>query len=121
MSAAGKKAAPLFHFTCRHGFTAIGSRGTLVPQIEHPTLGCKVTWLTTEASPDREATGLTSRFTSCDRMAYRYIVSDRRDCVPWLTSAERADAPRAAVADLERYGDPEHWWITTAPVTARLG
>jgi hypothetical protein len=59
--------------------------------------------------------------TRCDRMAYRYIVSDIGRCTRWLDSPERAAAPSSSVADLEAFGDPEHWWIAAEPVKARLG
>lgn len=111
----------LFHFTCHHGYLGIGRRGELRPMVEHPLLRVKVIWLTSESAPDREATGLTSRFISCDRMAYRYVVTDSTGCRPWLGSPERTDAPADAVAVLEEYGDPEHWWVATDPVKARLG
>lgn len=111
----------LFHFTCDHGHDALGARGELRPIIEHPMLHIKVVWLTTEAMPDREATGLGMHYTRCDRMKYRYVVSDLRACRPWLGSADRESAPAAYVADLEEYGDPEHWWIASEPVKARLG
>jgi hypothetical protein len=88
--------------------------------IRHPLLGCKVLWLTTEATPDRERTGLTMDRIACDRMEYRYVVSDLSRCRPWLTSPERAAASRRAVEDLESLGDPEHWWITDQPVRARF-
>ena len=113
----------LFHFTCEHGHQALGNRGFLVPQIEHPYLHIKVSWLTTEETPDRTRTGLGMTFTRCDRMQYRYVVSGLAVelCRPWPTSPERAGAQATAVWMLEEYGDPEHWWITDEPVPARLG
>lgn len=110
----------LFHFTCPHGAEAIGARGLLVPQARHPFLGCSVIWLTTEGAPDPELTGLTRRLTSCDRLAFRYVVTDLDACRPWLGSPERDAAPPAAVADLERYGAPGQWWVTSG-VRARRG
>ena len=85
-------------------------------------LGCKVTWLTTKAAPDREATGLANNtgLAPCDRMEFRYMVEDLTDCRPWLTSLERAESPKQAVEDLESFGDPEHWWIATKPIRARF-
>jgi hypothetical protein len=110
----------LYHFTCKHSKADIGtSNCLLIPQIRHPTLGCKVIWLTTEAVPDPETTGLTTYIQKCDRMAYRYVVvADLEPCRPWLTSLERAAAPPRAVRDLEDGGDPEHWWITDKPIRA---
>jgi hypothetical protein len=112
--------ARLFHFTCQHGADALGGRGELRPMVRHQGLGIDVVWLTSEPWPDREATGLTSRLTSCDRMAYRYVVTDVDRCRPWLDSPERATADPRVVADLERYGAPEQWWITPG-VRARRG
>lgn len=109
----------LYHFTCTHGQRRIGRVNCLlIPQIEHPLLGCKVTWLTTEAEPDREATGLGHHFTRCDRMEFRYIVTDLRDCRRWLTSFERKASPPGSLTDLESYGDPEHWWIADCAIPA---
>src|SRR5262245_8800790 len=111
----------LYHFTCAHGRRAIGtSNCLLVPQIKHPTLGCKVTWLTSEAEPDRESTGLTSRMQPCDRMEFRYVVDDFSACVAWLDSPQRADASSRAVADAEEFGDPEHWWVAEKAIRARF-
>lgn len=111
----------LFHFTCEHGHRALGRRGELRPIVEHPFLHIKVVWLTSEGSPDRDATGLGMHLTRCDRMQYRYVVTDLSTCRPWLTSPERDAAPPTAVADLEAFGDAEHWWITSEPTKARLG
>lgn len=111
----------LFHFTCAdHGYRAIGKRGVLRPNW-HPFLQANLLWLTTEAAPDRESTGLGMSIARCDRMAYRYIVTDLDDCQPWIGSGWRSQAPRHAVADLEAFGDPEHWWVSSSPVVARLG
>src|SRR6266853_839433 len=97
----------LYHFTCRHSRSKIGtSNCLLVPQIAHPLLGCKVLWLTSEADPDRHATGLTSNYQKCDRMEFRYVVTEVAKCRPWLESSERQAAPSDAVADLESEGDP---------------
>lgn len=111
----------LFHFTCEHGHQALGRRGRLCAPMAHPLLGCNVVWLTTEGLPDREATGLGMNTITCDRMRYRYIVTDISQCRAWLGSPERDAAPSRHVRDLESFGDPEHWWITDAPVLARLG
>lgn len=112
----------LYHFTCAHAFRRIGTTNCLlIPQVAHPLLGCKVTWLTTEAEPDRTATGLTSTTLSCDRMQHRYLVSGPAlsACRAWLGSWERQRAPKASLKTLESYGDPEHWWITDRAVSAR--
>ena len=111
----------LFHFTCAdHGYKALGKGGMLVPHW-HPLLRADLLWLTTEAHPDREASGLGMTLTSCDRMAYRYVVTYLDGCVPWLWSEQRRNAPQQVVADLESFGDPEHWWVSDRPVEGRLG
>lgn len=111
----------LFHFTCAdHGYAALRKRGHLRPFF-HPLLNARLIWLTTEGAPDRDSTGLTQELSPCDRMAYRYVVTDLSRCVPWLDSEARKNAPSNAVTDLEVYGDPEHWWVAEEPVLARLG
>ena len=111
----------LWHFTCAdHGRKGIGKRGMLLPNW-HAFLGASLLWLTTEKHPDRFASGLGQSVAKCDRMAYRYSITDTRDCEPWLASKARSKAPAEAVEALESYGDPEHWWIATVPVPARLG
>jgi hypothetical protein len=112
----------LYHFTCRHSKSDIGTSNCLLrPMIRHPLMGCKVLWLTTEATPDRESTGLTMNLQRCDRMEFRYVVTDDVErCHPWLDSQARAIANPQVVSDMEEFGDPEHWWITTWPVRARF-
>ena len=111
----------LYHFCCSHSKRQIGtSNCLLIPQGVHPLLGCKVLWLTTEAEPDRQATGLGNNtgLAGCDRMQFRYVVTDVSQCRPWLDSPERAYARPKVIEDLESYGDPEHWWIAGRPVRA---
>ena len=111
---------PLWHFTCSHGAHRIGNPGELLPLGLNPLLGCRVVWLTTEREPDRFQTGLTRTFVKCDRMEYRYRVTDASRCRPWSTSLERFGAVRWVVEDLERYGDPEHWFVASRPVPVVL-
>lgn len=110
----------LWHFTCGHGRRALGKRGLLVAPLPHPMLAHRLIWLTTEAAPDRERTGLTMRFQRCDRMAYRYRVLQPQRCTPWLGSEYRAGASANVIEDLESFGDPEHWWVTAVPTLAVL-
>jgi len=111
----------LYHFTCRHSKSDIGTSNCLLrPMIRHPLLGCKVLWLTTEASPDRLSTGLTMDRINCDRMEYRYVVTDLANCHPWLGSPERGAVSPKVLADIESLGDPDHWWITDRPVRAKF-
>jgi hypothetical protein len=111
----------LYHFTCAHSKRKIGtSNCLLIPQIRHPLLGCKVTWLTTEPDPDRYSTGLGNYtgLNKCDRMEFRYVVTDLSHCRRWLASLERQAAPNNIVSHIESDGDAEHWWITDRPLRA---
>lgn len=110
----------LYHFTCAHGRKDIGSSNCLLLPHLHPWLGSKVLWLTSEAKPDRQRTGLTMNLQTCDRMAFRYVVSDPSLCRAWLKSYERGLLKPNLLADLEEHGDPEHWWISSIPLRARL-
>lgn len=113
----------LFHFTCDHSYPRIGHRGWLFAQVRPTLFGVplpdlRVVWLT---SGDFESTGMDrSEFTTCDRSAYRYIVTDTSTCEPWLDSEVRRRFPDAADL-LERVGDPARWWVSSEPVPVRLG
>src|SRR5258708_6175756 len=107
----------LYHFTCRDGHKRIGRYNcVLMPQAT-----CwPYVWLTTEAVPDFEATGLGRVQTTCDRTAYRYIVTDIGACRPWLGSPEREALGTGLLFVLEMPGVavPEQWWICPGPVRA---
>lgn len=107
----------LYHFTCEHGHAGISKSQMLLPNL-HPfmrNLG-PMLWLTDLAEPPtKESVGLTSRLSTCDRMAYRYIVQ----CKAALHWHEiRARAPQEVVASLEAFGQPDHWFIVRRPVLA---
>ncbi len=106
----------LYHFTCAHGHAGIRQTKILLPNM-HPymrNLG-PLLWLTDVADPPtRESVGLQSTWISCDRMTYRYIVRCKA-ALPWHEIRSRA--PRAVVADLESFGQPDHWWVVRRPVT----
>jgi hypothetical protein len=115
-------APQLYHFTCRHGMRRIGTfNALLIPQGgRHPVAGWPpLLWFTSLAEPDREATGLTSRILSCDRMEHRYTVAPGSGCVPWPGSVWRAETPEQWIRMLEQSGDPGHWWVSDKPVPAR--
>jgi hypothetical protein len=78
-----------------------------------------VVWLTTSREAPRDALGLTSSMLDCDRMAYLYRAFAPA-AVPWLGSRLRAEAPPDVVTELEAFGEPASWWISTEPVQARL-
>lgn len=107
--------AALYHFTCIDGHRRIGRYNcVLMPQ---RSLWPYV-WLTTEALPDFEATGLGSVTLKCDRTQFRYVVTDLADCRPWLGSPEREAVDPEFVRILEEFGDTAHWWISSRPVRA---
>jgi hypothetical protein len=107
----------LYHFTCEHGKRGIDLTHILLPNI-HPfmkNLG-PLLWLTDFAEPPTpESVGLQSRWISCDRLAYRYIVRSHA-AVPW--SEVRTSVKADVVETLESYGMPEHWWVARRPLTA---
>jgi len=106
--------AVLYHFTCRDSHRMIGRYNCVLL----PRSLWRVVWLTTEALPDFEATGLGSVTPKCDRTQFRYVVTDLTHCRPWLGSPERTALSADHLATLEGYGDPEHWWISAEPVRA---
>ncbi len=109
--------AILYHFTCDHGHTGIARTWRILPNA-HPfmrNLGPLI-WLTDFAEPPTpESVGLQSMWLSYDRLMYRYIVRTRA-AIPW--SEIRTRAPGEAVATLESYGQPEHWWVVRRPLTS---
>lgn len=108
----------LFHFTCAdHGEPGIRRERTVRPNW-HPFFSAQIAWFTDDPAPDPDAVGLTSNMQHCDRMAYRVTVPDHADIVPWRLSTLRATIPLGAVRDLERYGDPDHWFVSVYPVPA---
>lgn len=113
----------LWHFTCEHGHEALGGGRVLlvpghrlseiVPAYWWPS---RFVWLTDVAVPAREPLGLTSHSLDCDRTAYRYRVTDNRDCQPWKT-ARRPFRHEAHI--LETPGTrPARWYISGYPVPA---
>lgn len=116
----------LYHWTCRHGATAIGRRGYAEPLWMHrpdivPTMPeewrwmSELVWFTNAPGAGRIDLGLTSRTLQCDRMEYRYKVLDDSDVVPWLSVCRQY--PRPAVTELHS-GDhrPGLWLVSTLPV-----
>src|SRR5260370_1237253 len=106
--------AVLYHFTCRDGHKMIGRYNCVLL----PASLWRVVWLTTEALPDFEATGLGRVTLKCDRTEHRYMITDLENCRPWPGSAERKALAPGHLRVLEQFGDPEHWWISAKPVRA---
>ena len=105
----------LYHFTCLdHGLAGIESAGELRPN-EHPMIGFRLIWLTSDPDPVRDAVGLTSTFLTCDRTAARCTVTDTAHCLKWHGSNYRRLVHPANLAALEdpRWTRPDTWWIST--------
>lgn len=105
-----------YHFTCEHGHVDITKSGVLLPHVHPfaPALG-PLLWLTDLEDPTQESVGLTASWTKCNRLQYRYIVQSKA-VVHWFDIRERA--PKWLVADLESFGQPEHWLVVRRPVLA---
>lgn len=112
----------LYHFTCAHGRKNIGTSNCLLLPNLHPWLGVKLIWLTSASSPDRRKTGLTMDHQPCDRMEFRYVVSDLDNCHAWLDSSERVRLDSKQLDAFEDGGEaaPEEWWISNQPLRARF-
>jgi hypothetical protein len=122
----------LFHYTCRHGQTAIGIHGWLLCMDEHapeaavvmrkanPDLAflTRLIWLTTQAEPEAEALGLTKTYIACDRTAFRYRVTALGTCAPWTEAVRSLKRVWPSALDLA-FADgarPAEWWVSTRPV-----
>lgn len=115
----------LWHYTCDHGFDAIGDHGYVLPVADlrprHYRLQqlpqAHFSWFTDLAVPQQHALGLTSYTLGCDRTRYRYRVTDPENLWRW-TYARRQLGPAPWIADLEEApgAEPDHWWIADLPV-----
>lgn len=114
--------APLYHYTCGHGFTSLGRHrailqpASMLTHREVPWPGHLV-WATDLTPPEREALGLTMNFTTCDRTRYRYRLLDNGAVEPWTTFARHL--PWFLRDQLEQApgAKPRHWWVSVATVS----
>lgn len=123
----------LYHYTCEHGRRSIGRRGFVMPLAGHDAEAARaiergnhawmgqVVWFTDMELPVRNALGLTSTMLRCDRLKYRYRVTDISDVTSWLI-IRRSIAPRTDIYELERKRGalPAHWYIAQVPVPVVL-
>jgi hypothetical protein len=115
----------LYHYTCQHVHEIIGESGLLLPARELVD-GDKLddywpaafVWLTDLGAPLRLALGLTMRLTTCDRIAYRYRVTDSSGVQPWLYV--RRHVPEPEQLELAAGAKPRHWYVARAPVPVVL-
>ncbi len=116
----------LFHFTCEdHGAPGIREDGVIRPSPLYVldiglTPRMYVAWLTDLPDPRRYQVGLTSQSLTCDRMAVRFEADV--DAERWRRFARRHRdvLPGWWRRDLERFGDPWHWFVSTEPVPVAL-
>lgn len=99
----------LYHFTCEHGFEGITKDREITARVHPfmPSLGPLV-WLTDNPHPTADDVGFGGEFSICDHMAYRYAVTTKA-AIPW--SRIRLLAPREVVTVLEKFSDPDHWFV----------
>lgn len=113
----------LYHYTCDHGYAALGDAGNLVPAYDlapdrlEQWWPARLVWLTDLAVPDRDALGLTRRIARCDRTAYRYRVTDEADVSPWIRV--RRSFP-AEELEWQAGVRPRHWYVSGVPVPVVL-
>jgi hypothetical protein len=109
----------LFHYTCHHYIKIIGRHGTLMPRDQPVLGGHKLVWMTDLAIPDRNGLGLTSHLLGCDRMAFRYVVTDASCVIPWK-EARFSFGPLAMFLEMSDGAMPEHWFVSHTSVPAKL-
>ena len=103
----------LYHYCCQHSARAITKRGFLEPFDHAGLFGVPLVWLTDSETPDREALGLTSHIQPCDRLEFRYVVTDVDRCEPWIGSDVRNRLATVGGFDAFEAGrDPSSWWIS---------
>lgn len=112
----------LYHFTCHHGHAALGESGVVAPGRDLPggvDVGTnRFAWFTDIPDPAREWVGLTSHGLSCDRLAYRYRVTDATDVDPW--HLHRSAAWFATELESAHHAFPRHWFVSLLPVPVVL-
>lgn len=110
----------LFHFTCDHGLKGMGRAGFVRPRLQ-PFVGLTLAWFTDLPDPQPEEVGLTSRTLSCDRLEYRYTVEDETDVRPWLDIVKTVPVDPAFWSTFHLPpAQPDHWFVSFAPVPVRL-
>lgn len=80
----------------------------------------RLVWATSDPVPTRESLGLSSELLSCDRMSYRYRVTDTAGFVQWDVWKRDRVHPLVS-AQLEHGCVPESWWVSEGPVPVVLG
>lgn len=111
----------LWHFTCHHTRRTLGDTGLLIPanDLTDRLPGWfwpgRYVWLTDLPNPARDTVGLSSDLIHCDRMAYRYQVTDEANVVPWALERHRHEATAYLIEETPG-ARPVHWYVATEPV-----
>jgi hypothetical protein len=117
----------LYHYTCDHGQRALLKTGLVLPLRQHspdaaaqlrPEWQCMagLAWFTDLDWPFREALGLTSLITPCDRTRYRWQVVNQAGVQAWLISEHRQRWPQLRRLEREPNVLPRHWFVASGPV-----
>ena len=112
----------LYHFTCSHGYSSIGSAGLLRPmtQVAMP-VPYRLVWLTDLDVCDKRALGLQSEIVlTCDRSEYRYRVDDDGDVETFDEWADSVHLDRSFRSALMFGRKPRHWFVSMFPVPVSL-
>jgi hypothetical protein len=127
--AGGGRAVSLYHYTCRHSMSVIGTgKGLLLPAWsiydeqqraradEQTRALAELVWLTDLEAPVAEALGLTRSTLRCDRTGYRYRVTDDQGIVRYVSMRRRLSADVRAGLETAPGAMPMHWWVSYEPV-----
>ena len=110
-----------YHFTCDHGHRGLIEEGHTLPVPQPVLKGVRLSWFTTNPKGDGTALDAPLLLT-CDRLEYRFRVTDDTDLRPWLGSHEQAAMPPIIQRVLHnRYGNPAEWYISSHPVPVEVG
>ena len=115
----------LYHYTCDHGNADIGREllvrcsRDILPTDRHqymPRDMLRFCWFTDLDTPIREALGLTSRVSRCNRIEFRYKATDTTSLARW-TAVRRTVEPWVRDAlEAAQGAMPAHWWVSETPV-----
>lgn len=105
----------LWHYTCEHGHALIQAQRAIILR-PSPVSGWL--WLTDLEAAPREALGLTMHYIKCDRMEYRYQVTDP-EALPWMSIRHLVDAGLRERLEGAAGVMPRHWFVAFKPTQAR--
>lgn len=120
----------LWHYTCDHGRAGIGDVGVLRSSADLSAKSAAVAardpamrdllswcWLTDLDTPMRDALGLTSHLSKCDRTAHRYQVLDgRAGIIRWTEARRYFDAELRDELESAPGAMPMHWFVAPSGV-----